>query len=490
MFSADQQDGESRITSGCTLRMISLRKACSSLAVTALVLSACSDDPTGSPLKAQRLRVVGKSAIVSLANLPSPDPVQVRLELNNYTGLPARLVVFTVTGAAKLSDDSVFTDDNGVASVVVTAAAAGTYTVTASSEGVAPVTVTLTARNPTSNVIAVFSGSGQAGLAGEPLVPFTAIVLKEDGTPVGAGVPVTFSVTGGGGTLSSTSTVTDANGKASTTLTLGVSGPQTVTASSPGVVGTAFTATVADPCSAARQATTPGSFTRTLDTTDCHNAQNRYVEFFNTSVTATPLSFTESSTAFVPSFSIRAVGGTDTIAFRTPGAGDATFKAFLAPGSYWLAPSTSAANATGSYTVTSTTIAGTDVTGCERVYITRGANSGDQTIAATDCQLFYDDGNGAGSQLHYGDRYRIFLKAGDKIVITQEGTADHFIRVTDLATGVVANRDNNIIGVKETMNFTAQSSGQYLIEAATFNNNTGGVPPDVGTYKLTVAAAP
>ena len=46
-----------------------------------------------------------------------------------------------------------------------------------------------------------------------------------------AGVPVTFAVTGGGGTLSATSVATDANGRAQTTLTLGsASGTNTVTA--------------------------------------------------------------------------------------------------------------------------------------------------------------------------------------------------------------------------------------------------------------------
>ena len=46
-----------------------------------------------------------------------------------------------------------------------------------------------------------------------------------------AGVPVTFAVTGGGGTLSATSVATDATGRAQTTLTLGsASGTNTVTA--------------------------------------------------------------------------------------------------------------------------------------------------------------------------------------------------------------------------------------------------------------------
>ena len=59
-----------------------------------------------------------------------------------------------------------------------------------------------------------------------------------------AGVPVTFAITGGGGTLSATSTTTDANGQAASTLTLGNSaGTNTVQVSVQGIAQTeTFTA--------------------------------------------------------------------------------------------------------------------------------------------------------------------------------------------------------------------------------------------------------
>ncbi len=65
------------------------------------------------------------------------------------------------------------------------------------------------------------SGDGQKGTAGVALAePLVASVLDEDGSPL-AGVVVTFSVSGGGGTLSSTTATTNANGRARSTLTLG-----------------------------------------------------------------------------------------------------------------------------------------------------------------------------------------------------------------------------------------------------------------------------
>ena len=59
-------------------------------------------------------------------------------------------------------------------------------------------------------------------------------VRDSEGQPF-AGVPVTFTVTAGGGTLSATSTTTNADGRAESTLTLGTHGTNTVSASAEGI---------------------------------------------------------------------------------------------------------------------------------------------------------------------------------------------------------------------------------------------------------------
>ena len=65
------------------------------------------------------------------------------------------------------------------------------------------------------------SGDTQQGSSGTVLAqPFVVEVRDGDSTAF-AGAPVTFAVTAGGGTLSVTSTTTDANGRAQSTLTLG-----------------------------------------------------------------------------------------------------------------------------------------------------------------------------------------------------------------------------------------------------------------------------
>ena len=84
--------------------------------------------------------------------------------------------------------------------------------------------------------IRIVSGDDQEGSSGSALAsPF--IVEVQDGNSVTfEGVPVTFAVTAGGGTLSAANTTTDANGRAESTLTLGPnSGVNTVTVSVTGI---------------------------------------------------------------------------------------------------------------------------------------------------------------------------------------------------------------------------------------------------------------
>ena len=106
------------------------------------------------------------------------------------------------------------------------------------------------------------SGDSQEGPANTQLAaPFVVSVLDEDGAAI-AGATVSFSVTAGGGTLSSTTdtnpctiesstssttATTDANGQAATRLTLGSdAGTNTVAATVEGLEPETFTATAAE----------------------------------------------------------------------------------------------------------------------------------------------------------------------------------------------------------------------------------------------------
>ncbi len=107
-----------------------------------------------------------------------------------------------------------------------------------------------TAATPAS--VAKVSGDTQTGVSGSALgAPFVVIVKDSAGAAL-ANVNVAFAVTGGGGSLSATNVMTNAQGQASATLTLGrTAGTNTVTATVTGLTALGFTATgTAGPASA------------------------------------------------------------------------------------------------------------------------------------------------------------------------------------------------------------------------------------------------
>ena len=81
------------------------------------------------------------------------------------------------------------------------------------------VTVNFDTRTPTK--LLKISGDNQLGTPGTALENPFIVEVQDQANKAFEGVPVTFTVTAGGGTLSTTSTTTDANGRAQTTLTLG-----------------------------------------------------------------------------------------------------------------------------------------------------------------------------------------------------------------------------------------------------------------------------
>ena len=103
------------------------------------------------------------------------------------------------------------------------------------------VTVQFDMRTPTT---AGISGDGQAGAPGSVLAEPLGVAVRDENGVVYAGVPVTFSFTAGGGTLSVETAATDSSGRAATTLTLGSKpGTNTVEVTVAGLEPLTFTAT-------------------------------------------------------------------------------------------------------------------------------------------------------------------------------------------------------------------------------------------------------
>ena len=176
-------------------------------------------------------------------------------------GSPAsgKTVTFSITtgdGNASLNPTSVTTGNNGQASTTLTLgnSASGSYTVTAtvgseSTSGTATVAISpppqqqqqkssqqpqITSLTPTTitppettppvlepTSLESRSGDDQNGLTGAMLPnPFEVLIRDQNGNPL-EGVTVTFDITSGVGSLSAATAVTDENGRAESTLTLG-----------------------------------------------------------------------------------------------------------------------------------------------------------------------------------------------------------------------------------------------------------------------------
>ena len=136
------------------------------------------------------------------------------------------------------------TDANGQAESTLTLGIdPGTNTVEVSVEGIAETTTFNAEANlppPIPTSLEGISGNNQTDLTGERLMnPFVVEVRDQYDDPM-EGVTVAFVVSAGSGSLSHTSTITDANGLAQSTLTLGIDpGTNTVEVSVEGIAETA-----------------------------------------------------------------------------------------------------------------------------------------------------------------------------------------------------------------------------------------------------------
>ena len=235
----------------------------------------------------------------------------------NRSAFAGAVVTFSVTaGGGTLSSTTATTDANGRARSTLTLGSdPGTNTVTATVAGLEPVTFTASGY-ATPHSLTKVSGDGQEGPASTQLAaPFVVFALDENGAAI-AGAVVTFSVTAGGGTLSSTTdassctiasftssttATTDANGRASARLTLGSEpGSNTVSATVEGLEAETFTAT-------ATEQTTSHSLTKVCGDDQEGTAGVLLAEPFVVSVSDEE---DAAMTGVVVTFSVTAGGGT------------------------------------------------------------------------------------------------------------------------------------------------------------------------------------
>ncbi|HZP66654.1 MAG TPA: autotransporter domain-containing protein [Rudaea sp.] len=179
-----------------------------------------------------------------VVNSQSDAPLVVQLGKPGGTGsLSGQPINWSVlSGQATLSATTTQTDTNGQSQITFKyGSTAGPVTIEASS-GSGKVDFTATAQTATA---AIASGNNQTAAIGSTLMPFVVQIASSSGNAKGLSqVPVTWRVSSGSGTLSDATTYTDANGKASDTLTLGsIAGTVTVVATLPGNINLTFSAT-------------------------------------------------------------------------------------------------------------------------------------------------------------------------------------------------------------------------------------------------------
>ena len=150
------------------------------------------------------------------------QPFEVSVLDQNGDPFAGATVAFAVTaGGGTLSATTATTDENGRAAATLTLGSdPGRNTVAVRVAELKPVIFGATAQAvPTS--LTKLSGDKQEGPAGAALsAPLVVVVRDQINNPF-EGAQVTFTVTAGGGTLSTTTDTTDANGRAAATLTLG-----------------------------------------------------------------------------------------------------------------------------------------------------------------------------------------------------------------------------------------------------------------------------
>jgi uncharacterized protein (TIGR03437 family) len=174
-----------------------------------------------------------------------PAPIVIRV-LDAYENPTPRIEVEfeVVQGGGVLSTYDGLTDADGMmSSYWRMGATPGTNIARVSSVLVptAQTSFTATATPILPTTLQLNSGNNQTGLPGLPIPPFVVRVVGEGNIPV-ENVPVTFTVEAGGGTLSATQATTDANGYASSTLTLGPDqSVNVVTARSGSLIGSPVT---------------------------------------------------------------------------------------------------------------------------------------------------------------------------------------------------------------------------------------------------------
>jgi|GEM_PF-1461781 len=190
---------------------------------------------TASALAAARIAVVSGDGQSSIVGSPLADSLVVRVTDVHGNAVSGTRVDWVVAGGGgSVGRASSVSQVDGLAKTAWTlGSTVGAQTVEARADGLSgsPVVFRATGSTPPSQTLSIVSGDQQTGTVAAALgAPLVVKVVNEAGLPV-VGAAIAWSVTGGGGSVSSGSTATGSDGQATVTWTLGtVAGAQTARA--------------------------------------------------------------------------------------------------------------------------------------------------------------------------------------------------------------------------------------------------------------------
>ncbi len=203
---------------------------------------------TFTPAATQLFTLAGSGQIDTVGQLLA-TPLEVHVRAADGLGVGGVPVRFrALSGGGSVADSLVMTDSDGRARTTVTLGGLlGDQTFEAAVAGLSgsPVTFSVVAlAGPPTQLLGV-AGDGQLATVATALLTRPAVQLKDAGGNPVAGASVTFAVSGGGGSLTGGTQLTNAAGVATVgSWTLGtIAGANSLTASAPGVTPVAFTAT-------------------------------------------------------------------------------------------------------------------------------------------------------------------------------------------------------------------------------------------------------
>ena len=212
----------------------------------ALLAVGCSQDqgPTGPRIAA--LKVASGNGQTGSIGAVLPQPLVVRVADQRDVAVVGAVVSFTVTGGNGVATPQIDTTDaSGLAQTTFRLGGSlGVQTVAAAFADLPAVSFIVNATTAPASKLGAIAGDAQTSKVGNTLTSELAVRVTDAFDNPKSGVPIAFAVITGGGTVSSPTVLSDAQGISRTKWTLGtIAGTQALAVSAGAIVPLSFTAT-------------------------------------------------------------------------------------------------------------------------------------------------------------------------------------------------------------------------------------------------------